>query len=201
MSDKRKEQILSAASQCFARFGYKKTTLEDIGKMIGLNKASIYYYFKNKEEIFTTIALGEFKQFMDKLHQRIEEKKDCEAKILEYFENNLRFWSEQSSVLTQLTEIEPADLQHLMASGREIYIRIEDGEKLFFSKILQDCIKNGHIQDCDVKKTTEFMFALADGIKDRYIGFTGNKRLAVTERENMVKDVQTALIIFINGLK
>ena len=86
MSQNKKEQILSAASECFARFGYKKTTLDDIGKKIGLNKASIYYYFKNKEEIFTNIVLNEFQQFITKLQQNLEEDMGCEQKILIYFE-------------------------------------------------------------------------------------------------------------------
>ena len=53
----KKQEILKAASECFARFGYEKTTLDDIGKMVGLNKASLYYYYKNKEDIFAEVVL------------------------------------------------------------------------------------------------------------------------------------------------
>ncbi|MFQ5978365.1 MAG: TetR/AcrR family transcriptional regulator [Candidatus Heimdallarchaeota archaeon] len=201
MSDSKKEQILAAASECFARFGYKKTTLDDIGKKIGLNKASIYYYFKSKEEIFTTIVLDEFKQFMTKLHQDIAEDMDCDQKIQLYFEKKLQFWLQKSMILPQITEIDREKLQLLMASGKEIYLQIEQGEKSFMADILQNCIKNGHIKDCNVEKMSEFMFALVDGIKENYMGDSSNKSSPSTAHENMMKDIQAALSIFINGLK
>lgn len=191
----KKEQILSAASECFARFGYKKATLDDIGKKIGLNKASIYYYFKSKEEIFTIIVLNEFKQFVIKLHQNIEENMNCEQKILLYFEEKLHFWFQKSIILPQITEIEPEKLQQLMASGLETFFKIEQEEKSFVANILKNCIKNGQIKDCNIEKMSEFMFALVDGVKDKY------KFPTSAENENMIKDVQTALKIFLNGLK
>ncbi|MFX0073779.1 MAG: TetR/AcrR family transcriptional regulator, partial [Candidatus Hermodarchaeota archaeon] len=103
MSENKKEQILSAASECFAKFGYKKTTLEDIAQKIGLNKASLYYYFKSKEEIFITIILNEFQQFVAKLHQDIEEDMDCIEKILVYFEEKLHFFREKAAILPQIS--------------------------------------------------------------------------------------------------
>jgi len=201
MPPNKKEQILSAASECFARYGYKKTTLDDIGKKIGLNKASIYYYFKNKEEIFTTIVLNEFKQFITKLQQDIAKDMDCDQKILLYFEEKHHFWSQKAKILPLITEIEPEEVQLLMASGIEIYSEIEKGEKSFLADILQNCIKNGHIKDCNVEKMSGFMFALADGVKNNYMGFNTNKKLTSTDYENLIKDTRTALTIFLNGLK
>ncbi len=201
MSQNKKEQIISAASECCARFGYKKTTLDDIGKIIGLNKASIYYYFKSKEEIFTTIVLNEFKQFITKLHQDIEEDMDCEKKILVYFEEKLHFWIQKSIILPQITEIDSEKLQQLMASGLDVFFKIEQEEMTFLAQILSNCIKNGHIKECNVEKISEYMFGLVDGIKSNYKGFTNKKSPTSIEFENMIKDVQTALKIFIRGLK
>ncbi len=200
--ENKKEQILSAASEFFAKFGYKKTTLDDIGKKIGLNKASIYYYFDSKEAIFTSIVMEEFEQFISKLHHDIEEGMVCEQKILVYFAEKLHYWFQKSLILPQITEIEPEQLQQLMlASGQETYLKIEQGEKSFVANILKNCIKKGQIKECNVEKTSDFMFALVDGVKENYVKFTRNKNLTPHEHENILKDVQTALKIFINGLK
>ena len=201
MPQTKKDLILTAATECFAKFGYKKTTLDDIGNQVGLNKASIYYYFKSKEEIFTIIVLNEFKQFISVLQQDIENKANCDQKILGYFVEKLRFWSQKSMILPQITEIEPDKLQQMMSTGQEIYLKIEKKEKSFLINILQNCIRDGHIKECDVEKVSGLLFAVADGVKDRYIGFTKNKPLTAAEHGNMVDDIQTALKIFINGLK
>jgi len=47
---KRRAVILSAAS-AFRRRGYHNTSMRDIGDALGLTKAALYYYVKNKEEI------------------------------------------------------------------------------------------------------------------------------------------------------
>ena len=60
-------KILEAAKSCFTQFGYEKTTLEDIGKKLGLNNSSLYYYFKNKEEIFTAVVVKEAEKIVDDL--------------------------------------------------------------------------------------------------------------------------------------
>ncbi len=192
MSENKKEQILIAANECFAKFGYKKTTLEDIGEKIGLNKASIYYYFKSKEEIFTTIVFNEFQHYIVKLHQDIKENMNCEQKILTYFEKKLHY-IQKSTLVQQLTEIEPDKLQHLFSSGQDIISQMEKGEKTFMIEILENCIKKGEIKECNIEKISELLFNLVNGIENNYKGFT--------ELESMIEDVQMALKIFINGLK
>ncbi|MEP1231189.1 MAG: TetR/AcrR family transcriptional regulator [Litorimonas sp.] len=47
---KRRSVILSAAS-AFRRRGYHNTSMVDIAQSLGLTKAALYYYVKNKEEI------------------------------------------------------------------------------------------------------------------------------------------------------
>ncbi|MFW6389223.1 MAG: TetR/AcrR family transcriptional regulator, partial [Marinilabiliaceae bacterium] len=47
--------ILKSARELFAKFGYRKTTMEDIAQALRKGKSSLYYYFKNKEEIFQAV--------------------------------------------------------------------------------------------------------------------------------------------------
>ncbi len=63
----KRHRILQAASEVFARYGYDKTTLEDIGKKCGLNKASLYHYFRNKEDIYVQVIMVETTVFINEL--------------------------------------------------------------------------------------------------------------------------------------
>ena len=54
--EKKRDEILEAACELFARFGFKKTTLEDIGDEVRLGKASLYYYFRSKDELIKEVA-------------------------------------------------------------------------------------------------------------------------------------------------
>jgi AcrR family transcriptional regulator len=53
----RRDQIVAAAAECFARSGYHVTTMADIAEAAGVSKGTPYLYFASKEALF--IALYE----------------------------------------------------------------------------------------------------------------------------------------------
>ena len=53
----RRDQIVAAAAECFARAGYRVTTMADIAEAAGVSKGTPYLYFPGKEALF--IALYE----------------------------------------------------------------------------------------------------------------------------------------------
>ncbi len=54
--DLKRESILSAAQTQFSRYGFRRTSMEDIAKETGVSRASLYSHFENKEEIFRTLS-------------------------------------------------------------------------------------------------------------------------------------------------
>ena len=55
-TDEKRERILAAAEALFDRQGYAATTMEQIVGALGVTKPFVYYYFKNKQEIFETLS-------------------------------------------------------------------------------------------------------------------------------------------------
>ena len=53
---RRREQIIEAAVNCFARRGLHHTTMADIIAEAGLSAGAVYCYFASKNEIITAIA-------------------------------------------------------------------------------------------------------------------------------------------------
>jgi AcrR family transcriptional regulator len=54
-----RRKVIVSAGEIFSHYGYKKTTLEEIAKVLKMGKSSIYYYFESKEEIFKAVVLYE----------------------------------------------------------------------------------------------------------------------------------------------
>lgn len=52
----KRKQILSAARAQFSQYGFQRTSMDDIARESGFSRASLYSYFKNKEEIFKSLA-------------------------------------------------------------------------------------------------------------------------------------------------
>ncbi len=78
--------ILEAARELFTRYGYKKTTMEDIAQALGKGKSSLYYYFKNKEEIFQAVIDSEEEILFSKLRAVVDSELSPQEKMRKYVE-------------------------------------------------------------------------------------------------------------------
>jgi AcrR family transcriptional regulator len=68
MKNEREKEIIEAAKALFAKNGYSPTSMDDIARDVGIAKASLYYFFKSKEEIFAAIieeVIAEVKNSLD----------------------------------------------------------------------------------------------------------------------------------------
>jgi AcrR family transcriptional regulator len=54
-----RRKIIVTAGTIFSRYGFKKTTMDEIARALKMGKSSIYYYFESKEEIFEAVVLHE----------------------------------------------------------------------------------------------------------------------------------------------
>jgi TetR/AcrR family transcriptional regulator len=51
-------EIVAAAERRFAEHGFEATRLEDVAADVGIRRAAIFYYFRDKQELYTAV-LGE----------------------------------------------------------------------------------------------------------------------------------------------
>ncbi|MCA1745301.1 MAG: TetR/AcrR family transcriptional regulator [Bacteroidales bacterium] len=82
--DANRTAILDASRDLFARFGYKKTTMEDIAMALRKGKSSLYYYFKNKEEIFQAVIEMESELLYNQLQEVVKAEGDASEKLRNY---------------------------------------------------------------------------------------------------------------------
>lgn len=76
--------IIEASRELFARFGYKKTTMDDIAGAMRKGKSSLYYYFKNKEDIFTAVIDLESQLLFNKLKEIVDSGRKASEKLHDY---------------------------------------------------------------------------------------------------------------------
>jgi AcrR family transcriptional regulator len=58
----KQETILDAAFQAFATYGYRRTSMEDIAQGAGVSRTALYLHYRNKEDIFRSLAQHYFAQ-------------------------------------------------------------------------------------------------------------------------------------------
>lgn len=67
----REERILDAASRLLVRWGYRKTTIDDVAREAGVGKGTIYLHWKDKSELFRAAVMREQQQAGVEVMQRI----------------------------------------------------------------------------------------------------------------------------------
>ncbi len=79
-----RQKIILAASEVFGRYGYRKTTVEDIAAQLHMVKSSLYYYFRGKEEIFHAVVDCEAKKARRHLSAILEQNDDPRTRLRKY---------------------------------------------------------------------------------------------------------------------
>lgn len=67
----REERILDAAATLLVRWGYRKTTIDDVAREAGVGKGTIYLHWKDKNELFQATIWHASEQVTEDVMQRI----------------------------------------------------------------------------------------------------------------------------------
>ena len=161
-SDEKKELVLRAASEVFARYGFDKTTLDDIGKRAGLNKASLYYYFKNKEDLFVAVVLAETQTFLADLQARTLAYPDVRKQIRFFLTERIRRYGE----VLPLTRLSVGSLHRMEPMFDKLYQGTKAGELAFLITLLRKAVtENALTLTLPSAVLADHLFYLSDALK------------------------------------
>jgi AcrR family transcriptional regulator len=79
-----RQRIIVISGQIFSRYGFKKTTMDEIASALKMGKSSVYYYFKSKEEIFEAVVLYEANILRNELTTAIKSVESPAEKMKKY---------------------------------------------------------------------------------------------------------------------
>src|SRR5579862_6183498 len=85
-----REKVLSAAVQLFAEYGYHAAPLRDIARIAGIQAASIYYHYANKEALLVEIMESHMLRLNANLERIMREHGDPCQCLHEAVANHIR---------------------------------------------------------------------------------------------------------------
>ena len=68
----KRERILKSATGLFVRFGYRKTSIDEVARASGVAKGTVYLYYRNKAELVLHAIALEKLGYMDRLEPLLE---------------------------------------------------------------------------------------------------------------------------------
>ncbi len=159
--ENKKEQILKAASSVFARYGFSKTTMDDIGERVGIKKNSLYHYFTNKEDIFCGIIEMDAEEYFSTLQSSLAEENSAAAKLRKYVQFTSDFWREKVNSYRLVTSGQSEIVQRI-AGLYNVSIR---RQKIIIQEILEEGIRSSEFIEHDSKQLSEDLIDMSSSIE------------------------------------
>ena len=134
-----KERILKVAENLFAERGFNGTSVDMIAKQTGVNKALIYYHFKDKNDIIISL----FRSIIDELYDYRERSADPAEEAgdpLNKIREEVEFCVKRKKILSVLLmeSLKSHDRNHYLFQCAEIVINYE--LKAFLGT--KNCLRN-----------------------------------------------------------
>ena len=82
--DEVRESVLKVSQEIFSRYGYHKTTMDDIARAMGKGKSSIYYYYSSKDDIFRAVVEKELEVLRLKIMSALSVSPGAREKLKAY---------------------------------------------------------------------------------------------------------------------
>lgn len=156
-----KDSIIGAASDVFKRYGFKKTTIDQIALTVKKGKSSLYYYFKSKEEMFEAVVQKEFRAFKKSILKAIIGEKNPVKKLHTYFNKRLKIYKEFSNLMHALTD----ECLSYIPTIEKIKEEYNKTERIFIEHLLKEGKNKKAINVKDSSQIAAFINQILNGIQ------------------------------------
>lgn len=185
-----RETILSTAQKLFARFGFNKTTVDEIAKATHIAKSTLYHHFPSKEEIFRGVIEREGQDLARRIHDAVETADSPKEKLRAYVVTRMSRLRELTNFYSALKEEYLEHYPFIETVRKKDF----DDEMNMFQEILSDGVKEGtfNLRDEDVELTA---LAVLTALKGLEYPWTAN-----TEIPDIGEHAEVLLNVLLNGI-
>lgn len=178
-----------AAQDLFSQFGLKKATMDDIASRARISKATIYRYYRDKQEIFDDVVACEADKLMSAITQAVDGESTVVGKLRAYLLTKLGQIKRSVNLLNVTRETWNEHWPH----GTEIQDQILDRQKSVVAGILEFGNSSGVLNVKNVELTAHLMVVSLQSIEYRWVFDTLDVPLNVY--------VDHMLDVIINGIR
>src|SRR2546426_5054857 len=151
-----REKVLAAAVQLFATYGYHAATMRVIARMAGIQAASIYYHYANKEALLVEIMETHMRQLNANLERILRDYHDPQQRLYEAIANHIRLHTTYKSEFF----IIDTEIRALEGENRKYILTLRDRYEDLLRRLLLDGLAQGILRQTDVKVASYAIIAM-----------------------------------------
>lgn len=188
MKKSKKIIIIKAAQELFARFGFVKTTVDEIARAARMGKATLYHYFSSKENIFKEVIEKESRILNEKVKAAIDKEETPQKKLRAFVMTRMMYLNELANIYSALKD----EFLNQYAFIEKVREKDLHQEKESVKNILNEGIENNIFKIRDAELTS---FAIISALKG--LEYPWSTKVFVPDIE---KNVDKLLEILFRGI-
>jgi AcrR family transcriptional regulator len=154
------ETILQAALKCFAAYGYKKTTLEDIATELNLGNSSVYAYTSSKRALYEDVVRYVMLRWQSRVKAAVETTVTGTEKFRVLCETALLYLADDPAFCALLKN-DPTIFP--MFPESDPYDEINAESIAMIGRVLDEGQKSGEFRKLDTETVSELIFSIYKG--------------------------------------
>ena len=179
-----RDNILAAAVQLFAQYGYHAAPLRAIARIAGIQAASIYYHYANKEALLVEIMETHMRHLNANLEGILREQHDPLMRLNQAIANHIQLHTSYKSEFFIIdTEIRALD-----GDNRRYILSLRDHYESLLQELLRDGMERGVFRKSDVKVSSYAIIAMCTEVAT---WFRSSGRLSVQQVIDMYSQLIT----------
>jgi AcrR family transcriptional regulator len=151
-----RENILAAAVQLFAEYGYHAAPLRDIARIAGIQAASIYYHYPNKQSLLVEIMAIHMERLIHNLERILRDYDDPIQRLRAAVTNHIRLHTTYKAEFF----IIDTEMRALEDENRQRIIALRDTYDALLQELLKDGMEREIFRRSDVKVTSYAIIAM-----------------------------------------
>jgi AcrR family transcriptional regulator len=152
-------RILQNALRHFCDFGYNGTSVREITAASEVTKPTLYYYFKNKEELFARLAQICFDQVLKSIGKAAERETTFEGAVRAIFQTYEEVFAKDPGALRFIYSITVSPQRGTPDVGVKEFIKKVDG---YIHEIVGKAARNGECVEAKSEVAKVMLTALFD---------------------------------------
>ncbi len=113
--------ILDTAADLFARYGFRKTNIEDIAHIARVAKATIYNHLGNKEQVYLEVLRREMKDVIDNISSHVIAETSPSDKLIAFVKSRFVYTRKAVNILNMYRDTEENLLPDAMNVREELF--------------------------------------------------------------------------------
>lgn len=158
----RHSAVLDAAFAVFLRYGFQRTTMDDIAKECGVSRPALYLVFKNKTDIFQALASVMFERIIAGAQRALSGEGTLEERLYSCLRHGILNATEE--LLASPHGAELMDMKHAISA--DVYGSWRRNMLNLISKALEDeACQQGNMPALKGLTSSELANILLDGLE------------------------------------